>query len=307
MAWELFDNYNRYLVGGEAYTRVTTIIKSCADAGGLLGWYAKCVAEEVQEAAKRYTEDKDAERLLFALLRDDLKEAPDRQRDAAGDYGKVFHAMAEAFAGGDQSVLDKVELAIERVVATAACKRAKKLKLKNPTSAEVDSWLMKATKADMDALREQSEIHKARFWPDAEAFMDWLDREKPRFIMAEATLLSHTYGYAGTTDGYAELGGEVWMFDYKTSNTVSDDWTYQLAAYRGAEWLVEDNGSLVRPPKAQRAMIVHIKNGKVVPYEFAADKEAFERFASMALIHKHRKTLRPKPIQSFAKLQEVAA
>lgn len=63
---------------------------------------------------------------------------------------------------------------------------------------------------------------------------------RPEPVHTECNVYSRTYGYAGTTDLIATIGGETWLLDYKTSKDgrVYDEAKLQLAAYAAADFIL---------------------------------------------------------------------
>ncbi|CAB4171781.1 hypothetical protein UFOVP1346_35 [uncultured Caudovirales phage] len=58
----------------------------------------------------------------------------------------------------------------------------------------------------------------------------WLD-EQPEVIDQEFICAHPTLNYAGRVDLFVEIGGEKWLVDLKTSNTLSPKFHYQMGLY----------------------------------------------------------------------------
>jgi len=79
--------------------------------------------------------------------------------------------------------------------------------------------------------------------PYVHRYVEFLERHRPRFLLAEAPVYNVTQHYAGTTDGIMELDGRPVIFDIKTSDKNVDaksrppypEVALQLAAYSRAE------------------------------------------------------------------------
>lgn len=87
---------------------------------------------------------------------------------------------------------------------------------------------------------------------------DW--KVAPEFV--EAAVYSVRHGYAGTLDLIATLAdGQRWLLDIKTSKGVYGDMALQLAAYRHAEFLSDDDidGDDVPMPTVDAVGIVHVR------------------------------------------------
>jgi hypothetical protein len=83
-----------------------------------------------------------------------------------------------------------------------------------------------------------------------EAYVRFLDEWEPLVVLAEATVVNYTIGYAGTLDLIADMAGQRWLLDLKTTRSgVFGETALQLAAYRYAEVYVEDGvDGTVDPP-----------------------------------------------------------
>ncbi|MEO7837631.1 MAG: PD-(D/E)XK nuclease family protein [Acidimicrobiales bacterium] len=88
--------------------------------------------------------------------------------------------------------------------------------------------------------------------PFAAYLSSWRDAYRPRILESEAQVVSIADGYAGSLDLIADVYGRRLIIDLKTSKlldgqgrpkNVSRDWCLQLAAYRYAERIFEDDRS----------------------------------------------------------------
>ena len=87
---------------------------------------------------------------------------------------------------------------------------------------------------------------------------DW--QVQPEFV--ESSVYNVTHGYAGTLDLIATLaGGRRWLLDIKTSKRVYGDMALQLAAYRHAEFLHDDDteGDDIAMPQVEAVGIIHVR------------------------------------------------
>lgn len=97
----------------------------------------------------------------------------------------------------------------------------------------------------------------------------WLNEHKVRPLEVEAFLLNETLGYGGTCDLIAEIAGEVWLLDWKSSKTVAwadgrvyDEMRLQLAAYSRAEFIGKIADPIRYPvPPITRFGILHVTEG----------------------------------------------
>lgn len=143
--------------------------------------------------------------------------------------------------------------------------------------------------------------------PYLDSFDLFLDHFQPTFTAAEMTVYNATYGYAGTLDGMATIGGQHVLIDYKTSKTSTDGrgarkkpWTdvgLQCAAYRHAEFaavwkarrfekysrryylLNEEERQLAVPmPATDGAVVVHITPHHCDTYPLDVSEDTFTDF-----------------------------
>ena len=89
-------------------------------------------------------------------------------------------------------------------------------------------------------------------------FMDFYVKHKPKFLEVETPLFHKSIPYAGRIDAVAEIDGEVWLLDYKTSRSVDKDKKIQmqLSAYARLYEKIGDH-------KIDRMGVVHLKKNFV--------------------------------------------
>lgn len=98
---------------------------------------------------------------------------------------------------------------------------------------------------ELYALNGERPVVDAEVLPYVIQFEKWCQQFQPTYEAAEMTVFSPTYGYAGTLDAIATVGGSKVIIDYKSSRKSWDDQgnatspypetALQLAAYRYAE------------------------------------------------------------------------
>lgn len=113
------------------------------------------------------------------------------------------------------------------------------------------------------------------------SYVRFLDHWDARPVIAEAVVVSHTYGYAGTLDligdlidpaGFGET--ERWLLDSKSSRSgVYGDVALQLAGYRYCDVWVDDDGETPLP-QVERTGVLHIRADgyDVVPVDAGPDQ-----------------------------------
>lgn len=67
--------------------------------------------------------------------------------------------------------------------------------------------------------------------PYLDAYKSFLEAFKPNYLGIELRLACEKY--AGTLDRYAEIGGELWIIDLKTTSEIHPHVGVQLAGYEG--------------------------------------------------------------------------
>lgn len=84
-------------------------------------------------------------------------------------------------------------------------------------------------------------------------------RYHPEWILSETTVWSDKYGYAGTTDWVARIGGAVTLGDTKTGNGIYPEVGMQVAAAAFADYGINENGQPFELPKFERFAALHIR------------------------------------------------
>ena len=85
--------------------------------------------------------------------------------------------------------------------------------------------------------------------PYIDNYVKFIDQAKLDPIQVEVVVVNYTRGYAGTLDLIAELTmptgeRETWLLDIKTGETgIYPEAALQLAAYRNAEFYIDQNGN----------------------------------------------------------------
>lgn len=115
------------------------------------------------------------------------------------------------------------------------------------------------------ALGEQLVAGKQVEMPDelaghVESYVRFLDEFDVDPVLVEAVVMSHRHGYAGTFDLMADIRGERWLLDIKTSRSgIFGETALQLAAYRYADTYVTPSGTEKELPPVDRCGAVHVR------------------------------------------------
>lgn len=144
--------------------------------------------------------------------------------------------------------------------------------------------------------------------PYLEQFDRWAQRFAPVYEAAELTVYHPDYGYAGTLDAIAVVGGVRYIVDYKTSRTSVDargaptkpypeQVALQLAAYRHAQYaavwrprrferfrrryylLSQTERSMAIPvPEVDTGLVIHLTPEHCDAYPVRCDEAVFEAY-----------------------------
>jgi hypothetical protein len=184
-------------------------------------------------------------------------------------------------------VLDKPALTTwhKRQVAEAAIAAAERLaedRLAGNTEAAVE-YLLRVRNEGTNSRERGTRIHSSlerillrrpvevedRDMPAIVGARTWLNEHRVRPIEVEAYLINETLGFGGTCDLIAEIDGEVWLLDWKSSKSVAwpsgavyDEMRLQLAAYAHAEFIARPgDAARYELPAITRHGILHVTDG----------------------------------------------
>jgi len=140
--------------------------------------------------------------------------------------------------------------------------------------------------------RDEPAVAGARAWLNQQVADHGL-----RLLEVEAYLINATLGYGGTLDLIAELDGEVWLLDWKTSSSVATpagqvyrDHRLQLAAYAGAEFVARvGDPTRYAIPAISRYGIVHVTDGGTRLYEAPVTEADWIAFRACLALHRWSK------------------
>ena len=112
-----------------------------------------------------------------------------------------------------------------------------------------------------------------------EAYIKFLDDFKVMPVLVEKPVFSRTYKYAGTFDLIAEIDGVRWLLDIKTNASgVYPETALQLAAYRYADFYIEDDFSEHELPEVERTGVIHVTAAGYELVPVLADLDEFSIF-----------------------------
>ena len=127
-------------------------------------------------------------------------------------------------------------------------------------------------------------------WSMILKFKEFWEIAKPELISKEEFTYSDEHKYAGTSDALVKINDEIWLIDFKTSNSLHKSYDLQLAAYAKA---IEE----VKGIKVDRTGILWFKSAKRGPgrkegefqgkgWELKAIDEVDTNFELFKLIYK---------------------
>jgi hypothetical protein len=112
-----------------------------------------------------------------------------------------------------------------------------------------------------------------------EAYIRFLDDFQVVPVLVEKPVFSRTYKYAGTFDLVADIDGVRWLLDIKTNASgVYAETALQLAAYRFADFYIEDDFSEHLMPPVERTGVIHVTASGYELVPVIADVEQFDIF-----------------------------
>ena len=115
----------------------------------------------------------------------------------------------------------------------------------------VHSWVESFAQAHINGtpMPEVADDLDERVLNGINAFLDWYESHKVKFLESERMVYSKKHGFVGITDAIAEVDGLKLLLDWKTGKGIYNEFLYQVAGYRLA--YEEENG------KIDGAIIIH--------------------------------------------------
>jgi hypothetical protein len=95
--------------------------------------------------------------------------------------------------------------------------------------------------------------------PYLSQFSDFLMTRRPVFLGSEVTVWSREHEYAGTLDAILRIGDDTLIVDYKTSKGVYPEFSLQLAALCGADFILRSDGSEEEYPPVTGAAVLQVR------------------------------------------------
>lgn len=112
-----------------------------------------------------------------------------------------------------------------------------------------------------------------------ESYIKFLDDFQVVPVLVEKSVFSRTHKYAGTFDLVADIDGVRWLLDIKTNASgVYAETALQLAAYRFADFYIEDDFSEHPMPEVVKTGVIHVTAAGYELVPVLADKDQFDIF-----------------------------
>jgi hypothetical protein len=105
------------------------------------------------------------------------------------------------------------------------------------------------------------------------SFCDWFSKMKPKTIEREFTVWSDEFNYAGTIDYICEIGGALYIIDFKTGQYIWASQELQISAYKRA----------YNAPQGSNVSLAILQLGyraNKAKYKFTEIKDKFNLFLS---------------------------
>lgn len=125
----------------------------------------------------------------------------------------------------------------------------------------------------------------------------WLNEHNVQPLAIEMFLINEALGYGGTCDLIADIAGEIWLLDWKTSKSVANaqgklyvEHNLQLEAYRRAEYMAlpgDDQPHEI--PAITRCGILHVTDTGTRLYEADITEDDWTTFRACLWIYNWQK------------------
>jgi hypothetical protein len=126
-------------------------------------------------------------------------------------------------------------------------------------------------------------------------FEAFLTERKPVFLLAEQTVYSRRYGYAGTFDAVCTLPRlGVVLLDVKTGHRVYPEACLQLAAYAAAEFIGHPDQTTEQPlPELHAGAVLHLQPGGYQLLPVPIGRAVLEAFLAALAVFRFATDLAP--------------
>lgn len=137
---------------------------------------------------------------------------------------------------------------------------------------------------------------KVKTYPGADthvaALVEWWDAYRPLVYDSEVQVFNLTEGYAGSLDLIADVYGRRLLIDLKSGSAIGHDVRLQLAAYRFAEFIGEDDQRIADVPDVAGCAVLWIPRDNPAMWQFLeviAGAAEFAEFLGVKRLHEYVK------------------
>lgn len=248
-------NGHSYILDGHKVDGVTTILSNGIPKPALVGWAAKSIAEYVGE---RITIDPDSGHVDATALATALATIGQRNRyskwPADGTVSRL--AFIETLKGVHWEDRDR------------AAKRG----------TEVHGLAEQLVQGVAVDVPEELAGH-------VDSYVKFLDEWKVAPVVVEGVCGHRKHRWMGTFDLVADMAGERWLLDLKTTRSgIYGETALQLAAYRHAEFYLDDDGAEHPMPEVDRVAAVWCRADGYDVIPVVADAGTYRMFQYAQMI-----------------------
>lgn len=122
----------------------------------------------------------------------------------------------------------------------------------------------------------------------ASAVEQWWDAYRPLVYDSEVQVFNTEHRYAGSLDLIAEVYGRRLLIDLKSGSVVGHDARLQLAAYRYAEFIGEDDRRIAEMPSVDGCAVLWVPRDDPRSWQFIevlAGAAEFSQFLALRRLH----------------------
>jgi len=142
--------------------------------------------------------------------------------------------------------------------------------------------------------------HSREADPYMNSFTSFMMDKRPRVIASEVTVWNREHGYAGTADLICEIGGKVYLADWKCGKNLHDEVGLQLSALAKGEFIITPDGTELEMPRIDALAAIHIRprSYKFTPAGYP--EENFQAFLAAREIYRWSTETAPRVLGQAA-------
>lgn len=146
---------------------------------------------------------------------------------------------------------------------------------------DVHHWALEQCWTDPDRITDAP--YHVR--PYLEQWCRWVADTDAQPVLVEQTVYSRRHRYGGTADAWAVIDGHPILLDLKTGRTIPTTAPLQLAAYRWADFRLDDDGLEVPLPPTERYGVVHLTADKCELVQLDVTVHEWDAFRAARQLH----------------------